>query len=125
MSHLSTEYLRVQQKDTDAGPITVTRGMYDFNPDAYELLDEAAVDAGNNPLPSQAVLDQQPVPAAAYSDMKVAELKAEIERRNADRDPEGDNYLSAAGVKADLVAVLDADDSNPTPAADAAGTPGQ
>lgn len=46
----------------------------------------------------------------SYSAMKVDELKAEIEARNVDRDPEGDRYLSADGKKADLVAVLEADD---------------
>lgn len=106
-----TEYLRVKQVDTDAGPITVTRSMYEFNPDAYEVLDdEAATDAGNSPLPSAAVLAQQPEPVS-YDDWKVAELKQEIDNRNADRDPEGDNYLDGSGNKADLISVLEADDS--------------
>lgn len=43
-----------------------------------------------------------------YEAMKVADLKAEIERRNDGRD-EAD-LLTADGKKADLVAVLQADD---------------
>lgn len=46
-----------------------------------------------------------------YDGWKVDALKAEIDSRNAGRDPEGDNYLSTEGKKADLVAVLEADDS--------------
>lgn len=44
-----------------------------------------------------------------YSSMKVDEIKAEIESRNEGRD-EAD-LLSLEGKKADLVAVLDADDA--------------
>lgn len=47
--------------------------------------------------------------AGGYSQMRVAELRAEIERRNEGRD-EADR-LSADGRKADLVAVLEADDA--------------
>lgn len=43
-----------------------------------------------------------------YAAMKVADLKAEIERRNDGRDE--DDLLSVEGKKADLVAVLEADD---------------
>jgi hypothetical protein len=43
-----------------------------------------------------------------YGAFKVADLRAEIERRNADRD-EGDR-LPVDGKKADLVAALEADD---------------
>lgn len=46
---------------------------------------------------------------SAYSSMKVADLKAEIEKRNADR--EDDAKLSDEGNKAALIAVLDADDA--------------
>lgn len=44
------EYVRVAQVDTD-WEVSVTRGMYATTPNAYELLDEPATDAGNNPLP--------------------------------------------------------------------------
>lgn len=43
-----------------------------------------------------------------YADMKVADLRAEIERRNTGRD-EADR-LPDDGRKADLIAVLEADD---------------
>jgi hypothetical protein len=47
--------------------------------------------------------------AEGYEAMKVADLKAEIERRNADRD-EADR-VPVDGKKADLVAALQADDA--------------
>lgn len=54
----------------------------------------------------------------AYADRRVADLEAEIDRRNADRDPEGDSYIRPEGsgrngavVKDDLVAALEADDA--------------
>jgi hypothetical protein len=48
---IDTEYLRVVQKDT-GHELTVSRTQYDFAPKAFEVLkDEAATDAGNNPLP--------------------------------------------------------------------------
>lgn len=43
-----------------------------------------------------------------YDDWKVADLKAEIVKRNEDRDE--DDWLSTEGNKADLVAVLKSDD---------------
>lgn len=46
-----TEYLRVKQKDT-GHELTVSRTQYDFAPNAYDVLkDAASTDAGNNPLP--------------------------------------------------------------------------
>lgn len=45
-----------------------------------------------------------------YQSHKVAELQAEIDVRNTNRDPGGDTYLSREGRKADLVAALEADD---------------
>ena len=58
-------------------------------------------------------LEGAPEPAedqpAGYSALKVDDLKAEIEKRNAGR--EDDAKLSAEGLKADLVAVLVADDA--------------
>lgn len=47
--------------------------------------------------------------AEGYSALKVADLKAEIERRNEGR--EGDALLSVEGKKADLIAILEADDA--------------
>jgi len=53
-----------------------------------------------------------------YQALKVADLRAEIERRNEGRDPE--EQLSADGKKADLVAALEADDQASTGGAHAA-----
>lgn len=47
-----------------------------------------------------------------YEGLTVAVLKEEIDRRNADRDPEGDNYLSNKGRHAELVARLEDDDED-------------
>lgn len=47
--------------------------------------------------------------AKAVADMTVAELKAEIDRRNEGR--EDDAKLSKSGSKDDLIAALEADDS--------------
>jgi len=48
--------------------------------------------------------------AEGYAAMKVDDLKAEIESRNEARDE--DDLLSMEGRKADLVAILEADDSS-------------
>jgi len=48
-----TEYLRVKQIDT-GHELSISRTMYDFAPDAYEVIEDEkkpATDAGNNPLP--------------------------------------------------------------------------
>ena len=47
--------------------------------------------------------------ASQYGDMKVADIKAEIEKRNEGRDDA--DLLSTDGKKDDLVAVLEADDA--------------
>lgn len=113
MTQFGTEFVRVKQRDTDAGPISVTRGMYEFNPDAYDLLDdEAATDTGGNPIPPDSVLALQPEPTT-YEDWKVAELQVEIDRRNEGRDPDGGDFLDRKGNKSDLAAALEADDANP------------
>lgn len=44
------EYLRVKQTET-GHELTVSRTQYDFAPDAFEVVDKPATDAGNNPLP--------------------------------------------------------------------------
>lgn len=43
------DYLRVKQRDT-GHELTVTRAMYDFAPDAYDVLDKPATDRGGAPL---------------------------------------------------------------------------
>lgn len=45
-----------------------------------------------------------------YWSLRVDDLRAEVDQRNADRDTDGDDYLSRDGLKADLVAELEADD---------------
>lgn len=47
--------------------------------------------------------------ASGYGGQKVAELRAEIDRRNEDRDE--DAKLSTEGNKAALIATLEADDA--------------
>lgn len=45
------DLLRVKQTDT-GHELTVTQSMYDFAPDAYDVLkDKPATDGGGNPLP--------------------------------------------------------------------------
>lgn len=49
MSDLTTaEWVRVK---AEGGEVSILRSTYDFAPDAYDLLDKPATDAGNNPLP--------------------------------------------------------------------------
>jgi hypothetical protein len=48
----------------------------------------------------------------SYEDQKVADLRKEIDRRNADRDPSGDEDIKPDGTsKEALVAALEADDA--------------
>ena len=58
-----------------------------------------------------ASLDDAPV---AYLDWKKAQLEAELEKRNADRDPDGDAYIHVEppGNKPELAAALEADDAS-------------
>lgn len=44
------DYLRVKQKGTGT-ELSILRHMYDFAPDAYDLLDKPATNAGGDPLP--------------------------------------------------------------------------
>ena len=46
------EYVRVKQKETGA-EVSIFRHMYDFAPDAYDLLDKPATNAGGDPLPTK------------------------------------------------------------------------
>lgn len=48
---------------------------------------------------------------SGYRALTKADLKAAIEARNDGRDPDGSNYLPTDGNKADLVAILEADDA--------------
>lgn len=59
-------------------------------------------------LPTAKAKDTGDAGTKGYADLKVDELKAEIEQRNADR--EDDAKLSTDGNKPDLIATLEADD---------------
>lgn len=59
---------------------------------------------------TQAAEDPDDEPGSGYEALTKAELVAEIEKRNADRDPAGEAYLSVTGNKPDLIAALEADD---------------
>lgn len=64
--------------------------------------------------------DAEPTP---YEEQKIADLKAEVDRRNTERDPEGESYIRPEGRKqADLAAALRADDERAD--ADAGGDSG-
>lgn len=43
------DYLRVKQKDT-GHELSVTRAMYDFAPDAYDVLEKSATNSAGVPL---------------------------------------------------------------------------
>ncbi|HKY59205.1 MAG TPA: SAP domain-containing protein [Aeromicrobium sp.] len=73
--------------------------------DAPEEKAESLRRVGFSPIDESEVAE-----AEGYAAMKVADLKAEIESRNEDRDEE--SLLSAEGKKADLVATLEADDAS-------------
>lgn len=70
-----------------------------------EVRDDKVMDSSWEPEGGSAATDG----AEGYSAMKVADLRAEIDRRNDGRD-EAD-LLSTDGKKADLVAALEADDA--------------
>lgn len=65
-------------------------------------------------------LDGEPAAEASrYEGMKVADLKAELERRNADRDEDGQILVEGSGkngavVGKDIIAALEADDAAST-----------
>lgn len=48
--------------------------------------------------------------AESWDDATVAQLKEEIDRRNAERDPDADNYLLKSGKHDDLAQRLEDDD---------------
>lgn len=84
-------------------------------PVGYELIE----DDGEPPVaeaPGEPdVLGQEPGADVSYDDQTVSELKAEVERRNADRDEEDQIAVEGTGsggnvTKPDLVAELEYDD---------------
>ncbi|MDF9716029.1 hypothetical protein, partial [Nocardioides sp. ChNu-99] len=92
--------------------LTVLRRQYDAVPDGYTLLDTDPLDPSGVPLPP---VYATPEPAAeqekGYSDRSVADLKTEIERRNADRPEDQHIAVDGKGLKPDLVAALENDDN--------------
>jgi hypothetical protein len=100
------QVVRVLDKGT-GHTYTELRHVVDGAPDAYDVLDEAAVDAAGRVLPVVHAGKEPEV--EGYDSHTVADLKAEIERRNADR-PEED-LIPAQGNKPDLIAALEADDN--------------
>jgi len=99
------EFIRVRVKDSGTEQTIPKPDVVDE--DAYEVLDKESVDHNGDPLPGL-VAGQEPEPTG-YEAATVADLKAEITRRNADRD-EADQ-VSPQGNKPDLIAALEADDN--------------
>jgi hypothetical protein len=83
---------------------TVHPGQQDYIP-----VGDEAVDAQTQYVVNPEELDDPDADGQAYSDMKVADLEAEIASRNEDRE-EDDQIQPASGRKADLIAALEADD---------------
>lgn len=98
------EYIRVRVKDTGAEH-TIAKPSA-VAEDVFEVLDEDAADVNGEPLPPK-IADSKPQPEG-YEAATVAEIKAEIDRRNADR--KADDQISTQGNKPDLIAALVADD---------------
>ena len=107
---MATEYVRVADKET-GHHVSITRRRYESNPDAWRQVESPAVYPDGTPRPPKykVTLD----PASPIAKMTVAQLAEEIDRRNADRDPEGDTFITPdpPGNKAELLAALVADDS--------------
>lgn len=95
------EFIRVRVKDSGTEQTMAKPEALD--PDVYELLDEPTHDRNGHVLPPK--FPDQP----SAGDPTVAELKAEIARRNEGRD-EADQ-IPASGNKSDLIAALKADDN--------------
>lgn len=98
------DYVRALDRDTGT-EISVFRSELDHG--NYDVLDEAAVNANGDPLPARRTSD--PVPEQGYAVHSVVDLKAEIDRRNAERVAE--QHVPSSGNKSDLIAALDADDN--------------
>lgn len=103
-----TEYVRVADKET-GHHVSITRSRFDANPDVWRELKSDATYADGTPRPPKYHVDLEP--SSAFAGMTVAQLAEEIDRRNAERDPEGDTYITpeAPGNKPELLAALVAD----------------
>lgn len=99
----SPEYVRVRYENGAEKSVPARRAKIL----GLTVIDGPALGNDGRPLAmTRAALDE--APDTAYAGQKVAELKAEIERRNEGRD-EAD-LIPSDGKKADLVAALEADD---------------
>lgn len=98
------EYVRAYDVDTDT-EASVFRSALDHG--NYEEMDESAVNANGDPLPARR--RSEAAPETGYAAHTVVDLKAEIDRRNADRVEE--QHVPSSGNKSDLIAALEADDN--------------
>jgi hypothetical protein len=73
------------------------------------LLKDAELQGIEIQFEGDAFLDGSEPESVDYSELSVADLKAEIERRNAEIEDE-DQHISLSGNKPDLIAALEADD---------------
>lgn len=67
------------------------------------------------------VTDDEEIPSV-YDDRKAGDLKDEIDRRNADRDPEAEDYIRPSGRSRDAYqSALEADDASQADGAEGDG----
>lgn len=103
------EFVRVADLET-GHHVTITKRRYDAAPEAWREVDSPATYPDGTPRPPKYKVTLEP--ASPLAGMTVPELKDEIDRRNADRDPEGDDYIvpEEPGNKPELLAALAADE---------------
>lgn len=90
--------------------------VYPAGSPATPELEAAVTNPDNWTGEPEEVLDDGDVPARpGYDVWSKAELSDEVDKRNADRDPEGEDYIvvEAPRNKPDFVAALAADDAPP------------
>lgn len=96
--------------------VTALVGSQVLEFDAGSILPEGVAKESIDHLKSLGFIEDAEGPneskADGYGDWKVADLKAEIERRNSDRDE--DSQIPSDGKKAELVEALEADDEAPS-----------
>lgn len=86
-----------------------------FDEKAHKLLDKPATHTDGTALPPKHYLDLSEQGGdsgdSGYASLKKAELQAEVEKRNEDRDEDDLVVVEGKGTVADLVAALTADDA--------------
>ena len=87
--------------------------------DGMQVIDREAVDVRGNPLPmSRPVVDED----RSYASQSVADLRAEVDRRNQGRAEDDLIVVRGKGNKPDVVKALEADDKKqPAPPATTSG----